>query len=279
MPRSQSAAKHIDLVQTILQSHFLNRGAGIYQAYSGFFSGIAWIADLAGTRTVADVTAIATYWPFIVELFILAGLRFFFGRMVSSWYRIWLAITLVILVNAIGADYFSPQSAGFALAVAAFPLALQREFEGFGQRTKVALLVLAGCALAVTHELSPYAVGGVLVLMVMFRIIRPWWIPATILGPALLWAGLNKSVLSGFISISSLGTFSNFAPPKTAATPGLWRQAVVGQSWHALTLGLLDPHRHRGHRPAAQPAKPAGLGIHVRAGDRACPDLGERVRQ
>jgi hypothetical protein len=239
MPRSQSAAKHIDLVETILQVHFLNRGTGIYQAYSGFFSGIAWIADLAGTRSIDDIIAIATYWPFIVELFILAGLRFFFGRMVSSWYRIWLAITLVILVNAIGADYFSPQSAGFALGVAAFPLALQRDFEGFGQRTRMALLVLAGCALAVTHELSPYVVGGVLVLMVIFRIIRPWWIPATIFGPALLWALLNKSVLSGFVSISSLGSFSNFAPPKTIATPGLSRQAVVGQSSHALTLGLL----------------------------------------
>ena len=239
MPRSQSAAKHIDLVETILQAHFLHRGTGIYQAYSGFFSGIAWIADLAGTRGINDIIAIATYWPFIVELFILAGLRFFFGRMVSSWYRIWLAITLVILVNAIGADYFSPQSAGFALGVAAFPLALQRDFEGFGQRTRMGLLVLAGCALAVTHELSPYVVGGVLVLLVIFRIIRPWWIPATILGPALLWALLNKSVLSGFISISSLGSFSNFAPPKTVATPGLTRQAVVGQSSHALTLGLL----------------------------------------
>ncbi len=239
MPRSQSAAKHIDLVETILQAHFLNRHTGIYQAYSGFFSGTAWIADLAGTRGIADITAIATYWPFIIELFILAGLRFFFGRMVSSWYRIWLAITLVILVNAIGADYFSPQSAGFALGVAAFPLALQRDFEGFGQRTRMTLLVLAGCALAVTHELSPYVVGGVLVLMVLFRIIRPWWIPATILGPALIWALLNKSVLSGFISISSLGTFSNFAPPKTIATPGLSRQAVVGQASHALALGLL----------------------------------------
>jgi hypothetical protein len=239
MPRSQSAAKHIDLVETILQVHFLNRGTGIYQAYSGFFSGVAWIADLAGTRSIADITAIAAYWPFIIELFILAGLRFFFGRMVSSWYRIWLAITLVILVNAIGADYFSPQSAGFALGAAAFPLALQRDFEGFGQRTRMALLVLGGCALAVTHELSPYVVGGVLALMVIFRIIRPWWIPATILGPALLWALLNKSVLSGFISISSLGSFSNFAPPKTVATPGLYRQAVVGQSSHALALGLL----------------------------------------
>lgn len=46
MPRSQSAAKHIDLVQTILQAHYLSRGAGIYQAYSGFFSGVAWLCDL-----------------------------------------------------------------------------------------------------------------------------------------------------------------------------------------------------------------------------------------
>ena len=41
-------------------------------------------------------------------------------------------------------------------------------------------LLLAGCALAVTHELSPYMVGGVLVILVVFRLTRPWWVPAPV---------------------------------------------------------------------------------------------------
>ena len=239
MPRSQSAAKHIDLVMNILQAHFLNRGEGIYQAYSGFFSGVAWICDLAGVHSVSAVTAIATYWPFIIGLISIAELRFFFGRMVKSWYRIWIGVAAAFLVNSIGSDYFSPQSVGFALGIGVFALALGRDFPGLEERTRVALLVIAGCAMAVTHELSPYIVGGVLCLLVMFRVVWPRYLPATILAPAVVWAAVNKSVLSGFISLSALGDWSNFKPPQTATTPGLSRLAIVRESSDALALGLL----------------------------------------
>ena len=235
-PRSQSAAKHMELVELILQVHHLNRGAGIYQAYSAMFSGVAWLCDLAGIR---DVTGVATYWPFAIDLAVLAALRFFFGRLTSSPYRVWAAITLAVLVNAIGADYFSPQSVGFALGLAVFGLALCRDAPGLSERARLALLIFAGGALTVTHELSPFIVGGVLVILVVFRVIRPWYVPATILIPAALWALLNKGELSGFLSLYELGDLSNFAPPKTIATPGLARLPIVGESSDALALGLL----------------------------------------
>jgi hypothetical protein len=247
MPRSQSAAKHIDLVQTILQAHYLDRGAGIYQAYSGFFSGVAWLCDLAG---IHDPTGIATWWPFVIGLLGLVELRLFLGRLTSSRYRIWAVIALVVLANAIGADYFSPQSVGFVLALGVFALALPdlKQSRGLGERprpivmnerARIGLLLIAGCALAVTHELSPYVVGGVLVVLVIFRTIRPWYVPATILLPALGWAVANARDLSGFVSLADLGSLSNFAPPKTVVTPGLQRLPIVGQSAHALALGLL----------------------------------------
>ena len=247
MPRSQSAAKHIDLVQTILQAHYLDRGAGIYQAYSGFFSAVAWLCDLAG---IHDPTGIATWWPFVIGLLGLVELRLFLGRLTSSRYRIWAVIALVVLANAIGADYFSPQSVGFVLAVGVFALALpdlkrSRDPEegkrpnGLNEDARIWLLVMAGCALAVTHELSPYIVGGVLVVLVIFRTIGPWYVPATSLLPALGWALANAHDLSGFVSLADLGSLSNFAPPKTVVTPGLQRLPIVGQSAHALALGLL----------------------------------------
>jgi hypothetical protein len=239
MPRSQSAAKHIDLVMEIFHAHFLDRGLGIYQAFSGMFSGVAWICDLSGMHSTAEVTAIATYWPFFIGLVVLATLRFFLGRMVSSWYRIWIAITVAVLVNSVGSDYFSPQSIGFALGIGVFALATGDEIPGLREHYRITFLVLAGCALAVTHELSPYIVGGVLAVLVVFRIIWPWYLPATILTPAVLWAAVNMKVLSGFISLSALGNLSNFVPPQTVATPGLSRLAIVRESSYALALGLL----------------------------------------
>ncbi len=251
MPRNQTAAKHIQLVQTVLQAHFLDRGDGIYQAYSGFFSAMAWLCDLAG---IHDPTGIATYWPFLVGLLAVAELRLFFGRLTSSPYRVWAAIALVILVNAIGEDYFSPQSVGFALGLGVFGLAVgppwpgQRgpgqggprpRWPGLDERARIILLVLAGCALAVTHELSPFIVGGVLAVLVIFRAIRPWYVPATILLPAIGWALLNRDDLSGFISLSGMLNLYNFKAPVTDVTPGLQRLPVVADSSRALALGLL----------------------------------------
>jgi hypothetical protein len=56
--------------------------------------------------------------------------------------------------------------------------------------------------------------------------------------PAIFWAVVNWHVVSGFASFD-FGDLSNFAPPKTNSAPGLQRLAIVGESSHALLLGLL----------------------------------------
>jgi hypothetical protein len=235
-PRVTAATKHIDLVQLILQVHHLHRLAGIYQAYSGFFSGVAWISNLAG---IHDTVGIAAYWPFLIGLFTIAELRFFFGRLSSSRYKIWAAIIIAIIVNAIGTDYFSPQSVGFTLSLGVFGLAVGRAWPGLHERARILILIFAGCSMAITHELSPYIAGGVLVVLVLFRTIRPWYLPATILLPTIIWALLNMPVLAGFISLTDLGSLSNFTPPKQASTPGLQRLPVVAESSDALAIALL----------------------------------------
>jgi hypothetical protein len=237
MPRAESAAKHIDLVQQILQVHHLDRGVNIYEAYSGFFAAAAWVCDLAGLHSAVGL---ATYWPLVVGLIGLAELRFFFSRLMKPSFRISAGMTLVVLVNAIGADYFSPQSVGFVLALGIFGLALGgNDQTDFGEGPRLVLLLLASCALAVTHELSPYIVVGALVVLVLGRLVRPWYTPVICLVPTVTWALFNRSVLAGFVSFADLGNLSNFTPPKTISTPGLHRLPIVGYSSHALLLGLL----------------------------------------
>jgi hypothetical protein len=235
-PRIQSAQKHIDLIQQLMQTHHLNRLGDIYQAYSGFFSNMAWVCDLA---RVHDPTGLAAYWPFVIGLVSLAELRLFFGRFTTSPYQMWAATTFVVLVNAVGQDYFSPQSVGFVLALGVFGLAAGRTWPGLPERARILVLLLTGCALAVTHELSPFIAGGTLCVLVVFRLTGPWWVPATNIVPAAAWAVLSKPVLAGSLSLSQLGKLSNFEPPQTLSTPGLQRLPVVDDSSHALLLGLL----------------------------------------
>jgi hypothetical protein len=240
MPRTASAAKHIDFVQNILQMHYLSPDIGIFRSYSGLFDGIAWLCDLSAMH---NVTGIATYFPFFIDLIVVAGLRFFLGRLTVSRYRIWIAVMLSLLANSIGADYFSPQAVGFAMAICVFGLALDKQdFPGLGERERMGLLLLAGCAMAVTHELSPFAAGGALAVLVIFQAIRVRYVPALILVPAILWALLHWSDVSQFSSLSDFANLANFKTPRQpliASTPGLQRLPVVAESSDALALGLV----------------------------------------
>jgi hypothetical protein len=236
LPRIESAGKHVGFVQQVLAAGFLDRHLGIYQAYSGFFSLAAWISDLAGAR---DSMGLATYWPCVIDLVGLAVLRLFFGVLLRSTYRIYTAMALTFLVDVVGQDYFSPQSAGFVLAFGVYALAIGGESVKLSFRARVSLIALISCALAIIHQLSPYAAAVVLGIFVIAKIVRPVYIPLIAAGPAILWALLNWSVLGHFISLSDLGNLSNFTPPKTVATPGLHRLPIVGQGSDALLVGLL----------------------------------------
>ncbi len=235
MPRSQSAAKHIALVQMILGAHRLHTGDGIYFAYSGFFAAIAWLCRVAG---VSDPVGLATFWPVVMGLVRLAELSFLFGQAIHGRHRRWVAITLVVLVDAIGADYFSPQAVGYVIGLGVYGLAVSSQ-DVFSPRMVATLLVASGLALAPAHELSPYIIGGVLVVLAIFGCGRPRWGGLLILVPAGLWALINHGVLGGYFSLSSLGDLSNFAPPHTPTAPGLARAPIVGISSYALALGLL----------------------------------------
>jgi len=262
MPRSQSAGKHIEFVQLILTQHRLSTGSGIYAAYSAFFAGVAWLCSVA---RVTDVTALATWWPVFMGLLALIELRFLVGRLGLPAYRTWFAVMIAVLVNAIGADYFSPQSIGFVMGLGIYALvleprwaslggdplsgeALSREILGgsalsqpppVGPRLRALALLVSGCALATTHELSPFIIGSVLVVLTVFGLCRPRWAAIAVLVPAILWAGVNFDVVSGFVSFGFLLHLSNFRPPRTVASPGLGRQLVVAVQSRALLLGLL----------------------------------------
>jgi hypothetical protein len=236
-PRSQTAVKHVVLVQHILAAHHLHTVDSIYYTYSGFFSAMAWLSRVAN---VGNPLGLATYWPALIGLAGAAELRFLLGRLISSGYRCWIGVTIAVLVNAVGQDYFSPQSVGYVIALCVFALVIVGAGSGpVTPRARLALLVVAGCSLAVTHELSPYIAGGVLMTLAAFRLVRPAWAAVTMLVPAGLWAALNAKALSGFISLSALGNLSNFRPPSTPSVPGLSRAPIVGDSSHALAVGLL----------------------------------------
>jgi hypothetical protein len=243
MPRTSSAAKHMDVVLQVLRNHHLtpssehDPASAIYLTYSALFSGVAWILRVAAVRSPLGI---ATYWPVLIAFVRVAELRFLIGRVVLSRYRCWLAVMLAVLVDSLGADYFSPQSVGFVMGLAVLALVLDGPAEpGLDRRLVAPLLVLSGYAMAPTHELSPFMVGGMLVVLTLLGVGRPRWAPIALLAPAAAWALVNHGTLGKFFSLSAVFSFSNLFPPQTAITPGHHRLAITALSSFALAGALL----------------------------------------
>ncbi len=243
MPRTSSAAKHMDVVLQVLRHHHLTPSSehdpanAIYLTYSALFSGVAWILRVADVRSPLGI---ATYWPVLIALVRVAELRFLIGRVVPSRYRCWLAVMLAVLADSLGADYFSPQSVGFVMGLAVLALVLDGPAEpGPAMRLRAPLLVLSGYAMAPTHELSPFMVGGMLIVLTLLGVGRPRWAPIALLAPAAAWALINHGTVGRFFSLSGIFSFSNLFPPQTASTPGHQRLAITALSSFALTGALL----------------------------------------
>jgi len=230
-PRSQSAAKHVDLILQIRTLHRLDVAVDIYNSWPGFFTATAWLCDITG---IDDPMRLAAFWPPLLGLFRLAALRYLFGQVLPRPHQAWIAVGLAVLGDPIGADYFSPQSVGFVIGIAVFGLALSRAQDP----QRLLLILVAGWVLAMSHQLSPYGVGGVLAILVLFKQLRPWWTPLLVLAPAVLWALVHRGALKGFLSWETIGRAQNFRPPKTVASPTLERLPIVRETVLALLVGI-----------------------------------------
>lgn len=242
-PRNSTAGKQMLLTQYVLTHHHIDAPAGIYQAFSALFAGMAWLSQLIGVHGMLgqdSLLGLATYWPVIFAFARVVELRFFAGRLLHTPGRRWTAVMLVLLVDTINdANYFSPQSVGYVMAIGVFALAVNGvNPRPFGRRSTFWLLLLVGVTLAPTHELTPYIVAGALLVLAVFDQ-APRWSCLPIGLPALIWAAVVHNAIGANFSFAQLFDLSNLLPPKTAGTPGLVRFAAVGYQSHALLLALL----------------------------------------
>ncbi len=241
-PREQTAAKQMQLTQYMLIHHHVHVTAGIYRAFSTMFGGVAALSQLLGihgTLGPMSLWQVATYWPVLLVFLRIAELRFLAGRLLNGSGRRWTAVMLVLLVDSLGADYYSPQSIGYVMAIAMVGFAIRGvNRQPLRRLPTLTLLTLAGVALAPTHELSPYMAAGALVILALFRQ-APWWSSLPVGLPALAWAWVVRKPISHNFSFSALFNLSNFRPPVTVATPGLHRLSIVGIQSHLLLLALL----------------------------------------
>jgi hypothetical protein len=240
-PHSAWAAQHVGVTLYVLAHGSVNPQVDIYQAWPGLFAGVAWVCKSIG---VQDVMEVARWWPPVMDLgamCVFQGLAFV---ALGSKKRAWLATALFVMGNTIGQDYYSPQAAGYVLALGMFLLM----YTSSGQRglTAAEWLVFSGLAVAVavTHPLSPFMIVGAMTILAIGGRSRSRLAPVMVLFPATAWAAANFGAARQYLSFQEIGSVFKNLLPQGFVSPSLHKSALINfnsgaMAADALIIGVL----------------------------------------
>ena len=223
--------------------------ASVYQAWPGFFGGIAWLLHAGG---VSNVEALARWWPAVVDLVGAVLVRCLAQTFGVSRRNAWLAAFLFTAANTIGQDYFSPQAIAYLGFLVMLALAVKPQMtEGVWtdvprstlSRVNWAVLVLLGVAVGVSHPLTPFVTSGMFVILAVFRLLKSRWMVLIPLIPATVWTVVHASLVSQFLKLSDIGNVgANLQSPSTSFDYHYTIYAHIGdlgQAGAPLVVGLL----------------------------------------
>ena len=206
LPRYDWSQKHVGVTLHFVQSGVLNSRIDIYQSWPAFFGGVAWLFKAVN---VTNVEAFARWWPAVTDTINLISVYLIGSVLGLSKKRCWLAATLFTLGNTIGQDYFSPQAAAFVLFLIVFALCLHPDGRAAAfRRADWALFVLFVTVIAVTHQLTPFATAGLLLVFVLFGLTRSRLLPLIAFLPAAVWAVWHLSEIRQYFNISDVGNLA-----------------------------------------------------------------------
>lgn len=233
-PTVYAAARHVGVVDYVRVHHRLDPSLDIYQAWAGLFSGTAYLADGVNLH---DPMVLATWWATPVSAILVLGVRELALALGLNSTRAWVAGGVFGLADTLNIVYYSPQSLGLAMALGIMALGVRANRRDLWWWVRMGSLCVV---IAFTHQLSPYFATAALGLLMLRRMVRPWWIPAVPFVPALAWALINRDTLGGFVSIKALGRlFDNLQPPSHPTVQGGSPAAITRLAFDIPALVLL----------------------------------------
>ncbi len=220
-PTVQVAARHIGLVNLLINNGGLDREAGIYQAYSGLFASSALVQQAAGWPDLMMYAAVFGAVGAGVNCLAVAQLARYFVDEERAW---WAGLVFA-LGSSLTTSFYAPQVVGLAFVTTA-TTALLRNSTGLKWSRVWAALALS-VAVAPTHQLSPFLAMLICIALVVVRLMKLWWAPLVLAAPAVVWALFNRGVLKSYVSLGELfNVFSNFRPPARPSSSALTTDLV-----------------------------------------------------
>ncbi len=235
------AYKHIGVVEQLLAQQQVTPGTDIYMNWPGMFSAAAYLSDLSGVSTLALALWITPVVHVVIALQAFALARVFGATVTGSV----AASMLIVVVNWVGQDYFAPQALALCLAGGVLVTLAQSR----ASRTCAVLSVVLFAAIVPTHQLTPFWLLGLGIVLAVLRRV-PWWVLLAMV------AVLAAFVIPRLDVVETYGLFSGFDPVGNATNnvPGvqargsdmgsLVARATVVVMWLS-TLAVLVVRLHR----------------------------------
>jgi len=187
VPRFNVAWRHVGITDVLLRTQQIDPRIDAYFSWPGFFAFSALLTQAAGLRSTLDLVA----WAAVAfNLLYLVPLLLILRAATRDLTVIWFGVWIFYLANWIGQDYYAPQAYGYFIYLLiigllliyfggegrpiwpipqrlfAAPMAVARPQLAPHQRAGLlaVILVMFG-ALSASHQLSPFALVGVVIVL------------------------------------------------------------------------------------------------------------------
>lgn len=191
-------------------SEYIAQNGAVLEAYDtrfswpGFFAAAAMLGSAVG---VDNPMALLNWAPVVLGGMAVLAMRALAGAVFRSGPAIWLATWIFLLANWTEQEYFSPQGTVMVLFLAALAVTVRylvkpgileggriklsaRPAPDGTPRARIwAIFLVVGftAAIAPTHQLTPYVLVAMLLVLLLFGRLRPAWLPVFAGVPVVAW--------------------------------------------------------------------------------------------
>jgi hypothetical protein len=252
--------KHIGVVRHITTTGKLDPNLDIYNRWPGFFAAAGLLSSLFGIEDPSRYAAWAEVFFSVIDVFLVVAI----ARTLTRDARLsWAAGMIFTVANWIGQDYFSPQAFDFVLIFGIYLIILRfmplrqdlrhlpvigailrrlrwkpnrlrivNDGPGPSSRAAGATIVLLDLAAVISHQLSPYMLLLGLAALMVFRVLRSWWLFVAVVIITIGFLAPNISYINEHFGLFSSGLGSAGGPVLQEPNP------MAGKTFHS-KAGLL----------------------------------------
>ena len=211
-PRFNVAWRHLGITEVLTRTGGIDPEIDAYFSWPGFFALSALLTEVAGRDASLDLVAWA---PLVFNLLYLPPLLLILRAASPDQRVVWLAVWFFFITNWIGQDYYAPQAYAYFLYLVVLAIVLTwfgRDPDPIRPLPRAWFLPFKPVLPPVTPQLQRAALFGILIVLFAIMVASHQLTPFAILGVVLTLVVLRRITTSGLpiVMIVVIGTWLSY---------------------------------------------------------------------